>query len=173
MLVALLPGNSHAGILVSISVDIKPNIDGKTFYSYTLTNLIDSTAYIEGFGLDISPQANLNKIVAPDGWDTSYSLGDNYISFESSNLRDFLSPGSSTVFSFESTVTPVITTYSVVGISDPDMDYVSDQGTILGPSISSVPEPTSMIPLGTGLAAIGGYSLFRRGKTEDHPAASD
>ena len=32
----------------------------------------------------------------------------------------------------------------------------------------SVPEPTSMIPLGIGLVAVGGYTFYRRGKSSKH-----
>lgn len=53
-----------------------------------------------------------------------------------------------------------------------DVFYVNLDDVSVSPT-TAVPEPTSMIPLGMGLVAVGGYTLGRRGKSEDPASKSD
>lgn len=74
-----------------------------------------------------------------------------------------------TEYRFTVTATSSLTTLTFFERND--NGYLSLDDVLV--NISTVPEPTSMVPLGAGLAAVGGYSLLRRGKTEEHPAGSD
>jgi len=171
---SLIASTASADFVTTVTSAQTTTPGGPLLYEYTLYNNASSDLSAANFTLFVDPHADLHSISQPLGWrDIGYTSGDGTITWESTGSSFDIHPGGSLVFSFTSILAPSLQDYVTTGISDSPPHLETDGGQIASPGVASIPEPTSMIPLGTGLAAIGGYSLRRRGKAEDHPADSD
>jgi hypothetical protein len=160
-----LPGRANADFIATLSVDIADQPQGMFLYTYTLSVSPFSSLSSDGFDVSVDVSANLTSIINNvPGWDTFYETGDPSIGFGAEEFSPFLMPGNSAVFSFSSPLAPVLQDFTMFGSDVTGQSSDSISGQILSPSIS-VPEPTSMIPLGIGMATLAGYSVYR-GKRE-------
>lgn len=154
------PSSAVAAFVVDIKLETV-NQNGATIYKYTISNSSASTLNVEDFTLDVSPDANLSVINGPQGWSIDYRPGDQQIIWYADFPGSEIARGSSGTFTFTSALSPVSSSYQIFGIDTDGQDFDIFSGMVLSPGRASVPEPTSMILLGTGLIAVGGYSRHR------------
>jgi hypothetical protein len=162
-LVAIVGGrqSARAGLITDVAVSTTPVSGGLTQYDYTVSNESSSTITASFFFVAVDTTANLSAMTAPTGWDISYATGDTVIEFSSPDPSLDIIPASFGMFSFDSPLTPVTTTDAVAGI-DSNFNFVQNNGSILGPAIASVPEPSSALLCALGV--LGVLSFHRRFK---------
>jgi hypothetical protein len=160
-LVAIVGGrpSARAGLITNVAVSTTPVSGGLTEYDYTVSDLSSSTITASFFFVAVDTTANLSAMSAPTGWDISYATGDPVIEFSSPDPSLDIIPGSFGLFSFDSPLAPIITTDAVAGI-DSNFNYVQNVGSILGPAVASVPEPSSALLCALGI--LGVLSFHRR-----------
>ena len=165
-LVAIFGGrqSARAGLITNVTVATTPVAGGLTQYDYTVSNESSSTITASFFFVAVDTTANLSVMTAPTGWDISYATGDPVIEFSSPNSSLDIIPGTSGQFSFESPLTPLITTDAVAGI-DSNLNFVQNDGFTLGP----VPEPSCVLLCGLGAL---GVLAFHRGLQRNQSASS-
>lgn len=163
----LLVSPSYADLLISLNVSETAMGDGSIRYSYTLINQPDSDLPVVNFALGIPVEAELQSITDPMGWGNAYQAQDLAVLWEARDISFAIQPGSNITFSFVSPLGPNLRDYSIAGY-DGDSRFEQINGKISGPSVVLIPEPSSMIPLGTGLIALGGLTLYRRRR---HPSS--
>ena len=151
--------SARADLITNVGVSTTPVSGGLTEYDYTVSDESSSTITASFFFVAVDTTANLSAMTAPSGWDISYATGDPVIEFSSPDPSLDIIPGSFGLFSFDSPLTPVLTTDAVAGI-DPNSNFVQNVGTTLGPVVASVPEPSSTVLCTLGM--LGVLSCHRR-----------
>lgn len=152
-----------AGLITSLSVEVSPGAGGQFRYDYTLTNESTSDLPVIGFALDIAATADLTNLIGPSGWNVSYSTGDTVISWESPDPSTDLLPGFGAVFSFLSPLEPGLSDYLILGLDENTGRFETNFGQIAGPgpSISTIPEPSSILLACIGLLGFIGLTRWR------------
>jgi hypothetical protein len=170
---AACPGQARSEFVAKLSVAVTTHADG-FLYTYTLTNPAENgndgdDDLITSLGISVAANADLKHIETPSGFDVYYSSGDTSIIWSSTDWEPSLSPGESATFSFVSRLASGNVDFTATAFNQINNGGNLDNffGTTLGPAVSAVPEPVSMIPMGVGLATLGGYSLSRRSKSDD------
>ena len=161
-------GTVHAEFLTTLTVVETPEAGGLLRYEYSLTNRSDSDLPAVSLAIEVSAQADVQSIAGPPGWDFSYNQGDSPVSWDASAPGFALLPGQHAIFSFLSPAPPTLNRFGVVGLDDATSRIEFNQGWIDAPGVATIPEPTSMIPLGTGLIAVGCYTWHRRRYTSKY-----
>jgi hypothetical protein len=159
MLTPVFPAETRAGFITSLSTNVTP-IGGAYQYEYTLMNSTQSTISAYVFALAVAPEADLQLIVTPAGWDATYNAGDTSITWSAPSDELAVTPGSSTLFGFTSVEPPTTGDYQVTGFDPDNFQFYSNPGTTSVPGISSVPEPSALILLGISSLALIGYYRF-------------
>jgi hypothetical protein len=150
---------ARADLITDVGVSTAPVSGGLTQYTYTVADESTSTITASFFYVAVDTTADLTTFTAPTGWDISYATGDTVVEFSSPDPSLDIMPGSLGMFSFDSPLTPVMSTDAVAGI-DSNFNYFENDGQILSPSISSVPEPSSALLCILG--ALGALGFGRR-----------
>jgi hypothetical protein len=151
--------SARADLITNVGVSTTPVSGGLTQYDYTVSDESSSTITASFFFVAVDTTANLSAMTAPSGWDISYATGDTVIEFSSPDPSLDIIPSSFGLFSFESPLTPVMTTDAVAGI-DSNFNFVQNVGTTLGPALASVPEPSSALLCALGM--LGALTFQRR-----------
>lgn len=121
-------------------------------YSYEVTNPADSGESLFDFAITFS--GNPENVLSPSGWDSIFGLGFiGWSALDFSGADDILPGAGLAGFSFESPLGPGEIDYSIIGSFGTVF-----AGTTSGPS-ASIPEPTTALLIGAGLAGLG---LVRR-----------
>jgi hypothetical protein len=152
---------ARADLITDVGVSTTPVSGGLTQYNYTVSDQSTSTITASFFFVAVDITANLTVMTAPTGWDISYATGDTVVEFSSPASSFDIVPSSVGMFSFESPLTPVISTDAVAGI-DSNNSYFENDGVILSPSIASVPEPSSALLCVLGVLGVLGAQKFHR-----------
>jgi hypothetical protein len=148
--------SARADFITDVTVSTTPVSGGLTQYDYTVSDESISTITASFFFVAVDTTANLSAMTAPTGWDISYATGDTVIEFSSPDPSLDIIPGSFGMFSFESPLTPILSTDAVAGI-DSNFNFVQNVGPILAPAIASVPEPTSALLCALGVLGVLGF----------------
>ncbi len=157
----------NAGILPTVTPQ-----GGNFLYSYLVTDLATSTSNISEFDLDVSggqqamgiitpTGAPLSNITMPTGFINLYTLGDPYISFQSTDPSTDIAPGASATFSFTSPDGPATQAYQFVDLNTGN----TMGGTTLSPTplgAAAVPEPGSLLLVALGIPGLIGLAARRR-----------
>ncbi len=93
--------------------------------------------------------ADLQDVVAPDGWFVEYAAGDPSISFFADEPDAPIAPGASGLFAFCSRLGPSSSAYTVAGLESGTPEVL--EGSIAAPAI---PEPSSLAQLAAALPAM-------------------
>lgn len=120
-------------------------------YRYEVTNPVESAEILYEFGLFFS--GDPSNVASPAGWDSIFGLG--FVDWFSTDMSADLVAGASLEnFMFESRLGPGEIQFATVGydaISGYDPDHLTTfGGTTVGPTVSSVPEPSTMLLIGVG-----------------------
>jgi hypothetical protein len=148
--------------ITTLTPSVGPGPGGLTDYQYTLTNQADSTLPAVEFALSVAPGADLTSLTGPAGWVITYNPGDSSVDWSSPSPATDLLPGQSAVFDFSSPLGPVSLDYLIAGLDDTTGTVGTNQGTILSPGASSVPEPSALLLGGIGLLGLLGYEGWSR-----------
>jgi hypothetical protein len=161
---------ARGGLVASVSVVVTPEAGGISLYDYTVAVGAASTSAVSEFDLNLTSEsfsgintplgAPLSSITMPTGFINLYTLGDPTISFYSTDPSTDIAPGTSALFSFLSTSSPVaMQPYRLSTLDGSGSPPVL--GSVLGPTL--VPEPSALLLLGLGaLGGIGGLARARR-----------
>jgi hypothetical protein len=147
---------AHGEFLTSLSVNVSQSADSRFHYLYTLTNQAASDLNAFSFILDVSPDAALESVTGPLGWDITYAVGDSVIAWDSASSATDLSPGTSGLFGFSSRLEPTPQDFIVLGADTSGVSFDANQGVTSAPGIGTVPEPSSFL-----LFVLGILGLFR------------
>lgn len=170
-LFALSAAEAQAGFEATLTVTtafdaVELNYD----YAYLLTNSSETAAdgdpfLLVDFSVDLPTSASLTDITVPDGWFFTYEPGDSLVEWTILDFSKAIPPGRSLNFGFSSVLPPGVATFSVVALNTSDAGF--DQGSTQGPLAlppSSVPEPSSLVMLASGVAALCGFSRRKRSR---------
>ena len=160
--------NAQAGFITSLKVEVTPSDGGMYTYVYTMINDTKSTLPAVEFTLNVDTAAALQQLHGPSGWVISYNPADTAVDWSSFSPLTHIQPGARAAFSFTSPLSPGPQDYSLLGITTNPPAIETNQGQISSPSVASIPEPTSMIPLGIGMASLAGYAGYRWRTSADH-----
>ena len=150
MLVVLALGQTPSRAAFMTTVTATVTAQGTGFlYSYTLANSVNSTVGVTEFDIDMVPTADLTALTAPTGFLALYTPGDTFIQFLSTAAAFDIAPGASGVFSFTSLVTPGLAVNVTRGF-----DPTGAPAENLSRTFAPVPEPSSLVLFGLGLAAL-------------------
>jgi hypothetical protein len=160
---------AYADLITTLTVSTSQNQDGSTHYEYDLANAPQSTLPVAEFLLTIGSNAALTNIQGPANWDLDYYQGSVAVAWGASDIPYLVPPGTDVMFGFDSVLQPALNAYSVTGL-DASGDFGVNSGSIESPGVAfaAVPEPTSMIPLGIGMATLAAYTSYRRRSSDDH-----
>jgi hypothetical protein len=148
----LMSVEARADFITSLSTDVTPISGGLYQYTYNLTDTTQSTIAAFAFAVDVDQTANLGSIMTPAGWDVTYNTGDLVITWSTGFSP--IEPGGSAAFSFESIESPVNALYQATGFDPVFFQFYGNSGTTVSPGVASVPEPTSVVLLASGLTLI-------------------
>lgn len=155
------PRGARASLITSLDVTVAPTSGGSFQYTYTLTNADGSDYSVGDFNLAVSPDADLTMIAAPAGWqDLGYLPGQGSIAWSAIDETAFIAPGAAAVFSFVSALPASLMNYQIFGYGADLQDNAREEGEILAPGVAAVPEPSGLVLLAAGLAALAG--TYRR-----------
>jgi hypothetical protein len=163
VLTFVAPVFAKADFLTSLTAQAIQEPSGQFAYTYSVTNLPNSTDTFGGFTVNVDPLALISGIEGPTGWDSSIDTSNNLVAWTSSSPSTDILPGLSGTFSFFSPLPPISQNFLAIGFSDAGIDFNS--GTTIGPgplSSNAVPEPTSLTLLALGSLSLLGYGCRRR-----------
>lgn len=142
----------------TITINLLPSITGPSgglfSYSYSVTNNISSSENLFSFAL--GEAGPLISIVSPPGWTFDDLSSPGFIIWTSQDQSFDLTPGSTDFFGFSSSL-PAGTQQFLGFGSDPIFGFPTgdlDQGSTVGPTVSSVPEPSASGLVLTGLLLV-------------------
>jgi PEP-CTERM motif len=149
---------ARAGFIATVSANVKPLSNGLDEYDYAVSSSPQSTVDGYIFALTVDATANLQSISNPSGWSADYTGGSTTIIWSTGTTP--LTPGDSTLFSFDSALTPSLSPYQVTGFDPTGIQFYPSNGTTLAPAIASVPEPNSLVL--SGIGALGALAMLAR-----------
>lgn len=152
-------GAAHAQLQVSVVPTV--TITGGLYnYSYTVTNFTSDDIFVVNLnGLPLVPGA-LSNFSAPSGY-TITNPYDSGVGIESFLADNSFAPGSTVSgFSFDSIFAP-----SAVAFDTVSSGTAAYTGTTLGPAGAPVPEASTVVSLGAGLALLAFVAVRRRRST--------
>ncbi len=163
-LVALMaaPAAGRADFLTSLSGQaVFDPSQGLYSYTYTVTDLPDSTDTLGGLTVDVDPSADVSDLTGPAGWQSSFDAADALVLWVSPDPSTDIPPGSLGTFSFLSPLPPTSQDYLAIGFSDVGIDFGA--GSTVGPGApaSTVPEPPGIGPLSLGVLALAAARIRR------------
>ncbi len=154
---------ANAEFITELTVSVTRDSDLNFVYSYSLMNLDNSTFLASALSIAVPLDASITDVATPDGWNVFYSPeASDEIVWETGDSLALLYPGDSLSFSFKSKISPGVSIYNINGTDDEFQSSSVVRGSITGPGVSAVPEPSSIIPLGTGLITVACYAQHRR-----------
>jgi PEP-CTERM motif len=157
ILVAGVAQSARGDFVTSLTVSVTQQPGGLFEYDYTLKDEAASDLPVFQLSLNVAPSANLSSLAGPSGWDVVYNPGDIQVLWSSEDSSTDILPENIGLFSFSSAGAASLQDYLIAGISDSPPDLETNSGQILGPGVSSVPEPSALILLGVGVLAVIGY----------------
>jgi hypothetical protein len=169
LIIALLSinsaSNAEADFIADLGVNVTSISGGGFHYEYTLSNESISTLNAESLSVLVSGDAVIYNIESPSGWGSDYSSSSIILTWETNDFSFNLLPGSAVSFAFDSNFGPTSQTFLIAGFDDTGQNFDTNTGLTSSPGVQTVPEPTSMILLGTGMLTLAGYKGYRNRTT--------
>ncbi len=162
------PTPARADFLATLTASVTQQTGGLYLYTYTVTDLANSTSAISEIDLSLTNNpsvgiitaagAPITSITMPGGFTNTYTLGDPTISFYSTDPANDITASNSATFSFTSTFGPAFEPYQLSSFGGTGSLLT---GLVVTPAI--VPEPSSLIL--SSLGALASLGWIARGRS--------
>jgi hypothetical protein len=148
------------------------NANGINEFIYTINNDMESTLSVSSFVLHVDRNVEIASLSGPDGWSQEFVSNDidSVVSWEATDFPFVINPGSSARFSISARNEGSLRPYTIFGISESAPFFDSNQGSIISPSGTVIPEPSALLQTGIGMIGLaGGYGWWHSRRRLSQP----